>query len=100
MVGISPHKCQGWRSSLVLSRECLPIVPCNNSTQEAFSPIERQKPDTSSRRLKADCALVTQEEVMDRSWMYLAPRSSQTFVNGLQTFLNLHLREHVSMGRR
>ncbi|XP_022024563.1 uncharacterized protein LOC110924893 [Helianthus annuus] len=25
---------------------------------------------------------------MDRSWMYLAPRSSQTFVNGVQTFLN------------
>ncbi|XP_022022263.1 uncharacterized protein LOC110922267 isoform X1 [Helianthus annuus] len=26
--------------------------------------------------------------VMDRSWMYLAPSSSQTFVNGVQTFLN------------
>ncbi|XP_076914543.1 uncharacterized protein LOC143573590 [Bidens hawaiensis] len=25
---------------------------------------------------------------MDRSWMYLAPRSSQTFVNGVKTFLN------------
>ncbi|KAF5814679.1 putative Transposase-associated domain-containing protein [Helianthus annuus] len=25
---------------------------------------------------------------MDRSWMYLAPRSSQTFVNGVHTFLN------------
>ncbi|KAK1441338.1 hypothetical protein QVD17_07185 [Tagetes erecta] len=27
------------------------------------------------------------QEVMDRSWMYHAPRSSQTFVNGVQTFL-------------
>ena len=25
---------------------------------------------------------------MDRSWMYLAPRSSQTFINGVQTFLD------------
>ncbi|KAD7117380.1 hypothetical protein E3N88_04648 [Mikania micrantha] len=27
-------------------------------------------------------------EVMDRSWMYNAPRSSKTFVNGVKTFLN------------
>lgn len=39
MVGISPHKCQGWRSSLVLSRGCLCVLSRLQSFSASIVPI-------------------------------------------------------------